>query len=118
MFTHIKTSRVNKEIITELTRKWNLGAENVIARMALGYSLEHDGQLDLKDLQDSGGKEYSRKVLLGNYEDIYLGMILSKYQLDKNNSLIQKYVKLHLDFGLFEINKEENFLQKGIYSLF
>ena len=103
MFTHIKTSKANREIISELTRKWDLGAENVIARMALAHSLENDEQLELKDLQDSGGKEYSRKVLLGSYEDIYLGMLYSKYKLDSSNSLVQKYLKLHLDRGLNKI---------------
>lgn len=107
MFTHIKTSKANREVISELTRKWELGAENVIARMALAHSLENDGQLELKDLQDSGGKAYSRKVLLGSYEDIYLGMLYSKYKLDPSNSLVQKYLKLHLDKGVQNIQKEK-----------
>ena len=34
MFTQIKTSTKNRENVVELTRKFNLGAENVIARMA------------------------------------------------------------------------------------
>ena len=39
MFTSIKTSKVNKDIVTDLSRKFNLGAENIIARIALAYSL-------------------------------------------------------------------------------
>ena len=113
MFTHIKTSKANREIISELTRKWDLGAENVIARMALAHSLENDEQLELKDLQDSGGKEYSRKVLLGSYEDIYLGMLYSKYKLDSSNSLVQKYLKLHLDKGLGSILNSHGLLIHG-----
>ena len=109
MFKSIKTSKANKEIITQLTRKYNLGAENVIARIALAYSLEHDGKLSLDDLQDSQGKEYSRSVLLGSYEDIYLGLLYSKYKLNPSNSLVQKYLKLHLDEGLASI-LNNNFL--------
>ena len=40
MFTQIKTSTKNRENVVELTRKFNLGAENVIARIALAYSLQ------------------------------------------------------------------------------
>lgn len=39
MFTSIKTSKINKDIVTDLSRKFNLGAENIIARIALTYSL-------------------------------------------------------------------------------
>lgn len=34
MFNQIKTSAKNKEVVTVLTRKFGLGAENVIARIA------------------------------------------------------------------------------------
>ena len=34
MFTSIKTSKINKDIVTDLSRKFNLGAENIIARIA------------------------------------------------------------------------------------
>lgn len=53
MFNSIKTSRVNKLVVTELSRKFNLGAENVIARIALAYSLAQDRQLSLSDIADS-----------------------------------------------------------------
>ena len=57
MFNSIKTSRANKLVVTELSRKFNLGAENVIARIALAYSLAKDQQLSLSDIADSQGKE-------------------------------------------------------------
>ena len=40
MFTQIKTTAKNKEAVTVLTRKFALGAENVIARIAIAYSLQ------------------------------------------------------------------------------
>jgi DNA sulfur modification protein DndE len=103
MFSHIKTSKENKEVVTKLTNKLNLGAENVIARVALAYSLAQDEKLDLKDLKDSGGKEYSKSVLFGDQYDIYLGMICSKYNMYPSNKDVQKYLKLHLDNGLSRI---------------
>jgi DNA sulfur modification protein DndE len=108
MFSHIRTSKENKEIVTKLTSKFNLGSENVIARIALAYSLEHDDKLDLKDLKDSGGKEYSKNVLFGEYEDIYLGMISVRYQLHLSDKNISKYVKIHLDNGINQLLEKED----------
>jgi DNA sulfur modification protein DndE len=107
MFTHIRTSKKNKELVSLLTREHSLGAENVIARIAIAYSLEQGRKLDLSDLKDSGGKEYSRAVLLGDKDDIYIGMICSFYGIHRSNQDLGKYVKMHLDIGL-ESLKEQN----------
>jgi DNA sulfur modification protein DndE len=104
MFTHIRTSKKNKELVSLLTRKHNLGAENVIARIAIAYSLEQGEKLDLADLKDSGGKEYSKAVLLGDKEDIYVGMICSFYGIHRSNQDVGKYVKLHLDEGIQKLS--------------
>ena len=106
MFNSIKTSRANKLVVTELSRKFNLGAENVIARIALAYSLAQDRQLSLSDIADSQGKEYSKNVLLGSNLPYYIGLICVKYGLYKTDKDIPKYVKLHIDDGLQLMNKE------------
>ena len=72
MFTHIRTSKENKEVVSQLTRKLNLGAENIISRIALTYSLSKDRVLDIKDIQNSSGKEYSDKVLFGDFKDLHI----------------------------------------------
>ena len=100
MFTHIRTSKKNKELVTQLTRQHNLGAENVIARIAIAHSLEQGEKLNIADLKDSGGKEYTRAVLLGDKEDIYIGMICSFYGIHRSSQDLGKYVKIHLDEGL------------------
>lgn len=100
MLTNIKTSKANKETVTLLTRKLNLGAENTIARLALAYSLSKGRKLELSDLQDSQGKEYSPKVLFGDYADYYVAMICVHYSLYKSDKDISKYVKMHIDDGL------------------
>ena len=66
MFTHIKTTRKNKEIVSFLSRKLNLGTENHIARIAFAYSISKDRKFDLSEIGDSQGKEYSKSVLFGN----------------------------------------------------
>lgn len=105
MFKQIKTSKKNREVVAQLTRKLNLGKENIIARMALTHSLSTDRKLELKDIKDAGGKEYSKGVLLGDYEDIYIGLVCIHYGLYKTDKNIPKYLKLHIDDGLELMNK-------------
>lgn len=100
IFSHIKTSSKNKEIVVDLTRKFNLGAENIIARIAIGYSLQTGLKFKPTEVKDSGGKEYSKNVLFGNYYPIYLAMICTYYQINENNKDIPRYFKMHLDHGL------------------
>ncbi len=106
MFTQIKTSKENREVVAQLTRKLGLGKENIIARIAFAYSLSKDRKLDLTEIQDFGGKEYSKEVLFGEYFDIYLGMLCTHYGLYKTDKDISKYVKMHIDDGLEIINME------------
>lgn len=77
MFSQIKTNSKNKENVVELTRKFNLGAENIIARIAIAYSLQSGVKFSPLDITDSGGKEYSKNVLFGNYYSIYIAMSAS-----------------------------------------
>lgn len=108
MFTQIKTSKENKEVVTLLTRKLGLGAENVIARMAFTYSLSQDKKLDLNNIKDAGGKEYSKSVLFGEYYDMYLGLLCVHYGLYKTDKDIGRYIKMHVDDGLQLLNQEVN----------
>ncbi len=106
MFSNIKTSKSNKELVTNLTNKLNLGPENVIARLALSISIAKDRKLDLSEIQDSGGKEYSSKILLGSYIDIYISILCTHYNIHKTDKDIPRYLKMHLDDGLVLINLE------------
>ena len=108
MFTQIKTSKENKEVVSLLTRKLGLGTENVVARMAYTYSLSQDRKLDLNDIKDAGGKEYSKSVLFGDYYDIYLGLVCVHYGLYKTDKDIGRYIKMHVDDGLQLLNDEVN----------
>ncbi len=106
MFTHIKTSRENRELVSRLTRKFNLGTENIIARIAFTYSLSKDNKMDLNEIKDSQGKEYSKAVLLGNNLPYYISLICVHYNIYKTDKDIPKYIKMHIDDGLQIINKE------------
>jgi DNA sulfur modification protein DndE len=106
MFTAIKTSKKNKELVSELTKKLGLGAENIIARIAFSYSLSKDRKMNLQEIEDAQGKEYSSKVLFGENIDIYLSLICVHYNLYKTDKDISKYIKMHVDDGLEIIGKE------------
>ena len=106
MFSQIKTSAKNREIVVDLTRKFNLGAENVIARIAIAYSLKSGVKFNPTDVQDSGGKEYSKSVLFGNNEFLYVAMMCTYYGISENDKDLARYFKMHLDDGLELIDKD------------
>ncbi len=117
MFSHIRTSKENKDVVTELTRKFSLGSENHIARIALAYSIENHTQLDIKDIKDSGGKEYSKTVLFGDFSNVYIGMICTLHGIDNNDKNISKYIKAHLDDGLLILSQKEIPLEDLFHSI-
>ena len=106
MITHIRTSKVNREKVTQLTRRLALGAENTVARMALSYSLSKDRKLDLGEIQDAGGKEYAKSVLFGNHYEFYTGMVCVHYGIHSSSPDLAKYVKMHIDDGLELLDQE------------
>lgn len=108
MFTQIKTSKKNKETVTLLTRKLGLGTENVVARIAYTYSLSKNKKLNLLEIQDSYGKEYSKAVLFGDSYDIYLGLLCIHYGIYKTDKDIARYIKMHVDDGLELLINEVN----------
>ena len=107
MFNQIKTSKENKEVISRITTKLRLGAENVIARIAIGYSISKNKKLDINNVKDSSGKTYSYKILMGEYDRIYIAMICQLYAIHQSDPDLAKYVKLHLDDGLDKLAEED-----------
>ena len=108
MFTHIRTSKENREVVAKLTRRLNLGTENIISRIALAHSLSQDRKLKLEDIQNSSGKEYTKSVLFGQYLDYYLGMVALHYSIHITDKDLPKYIKMHIDDGLQLLNEELN----------
>jgi len=49
-----------------------------------------------KNLQDSGGKEYSRKVLFGDYDKYYLALVAQHYQLHITNQDLREVCEVTL----------------------
>ncbi len=101
MNINVKTSEANKDRVVALTAKLgNTIKENVVARIALAYSLSRNRQLDITKPSDSRGKEYKDDVLLGQYRNLYIALICQHYGIHKTDVNIPRYVKMHLDHGL------------------
>lgn len=106
MFKQIKTSGANRQVVTDLTRKLGLGAENIVARLAIVYSMRHGQKFSPNEVLDSMGKEYSDSVLFGSNEILYLAMLCTLYGINERDKNIPRLFKAHLDDGLQLIDKE------------
>ena len=104
MQINIRTSERNQDVVRRLTTKLPYGTkENVIARIALGYSLQTGKKFQTADfnLYDSKGKEYKDHILFdAKYRDFFIALICQYYGLYKTDDNIPKYMKLHIDHGL------------------
>lgn len=101
----VKTSEANKEVVQKISSKFGIKMEeNVVARLAITYSLSKKRQLSLDDARDSKGKEYKESTLFGDKAKFYIALICQNYSLYKSHSDIPRYVKLHLDDGLEQMN--------------
>jgi DNA sulfur modification protein DndE len=100
MFTSIRTSLDNKQRVTDLTRRFGFRTENIVARIALVYSLAQGRIRGDGSGRDSRGKEYSAQVLFGEHLPVYVALICSTYNIPRNHRDMSKYIKLHLDDGI------------------
>lgn len=104
MQVNIRTSEANQEIVKNLTTKLALGTkENVVARIALGYSLQSGKRFSQNEFNvyDSKGKEYKDHILFEQrHRDFYIALICQHYGIYKTHESIPKYIKLHIDHGL------------------
>ena len=120
MIINIKTSRKNQEVVTFLTQKLPGNAkENIIARIALGYSLSLGKRFTPAEFNtyDSQGKEYKDSILFDVVnKDYYIALICQAYGINKNNDLIPKYVKLHVDHILL-VSKDGKTVMNNLRTL-
>ena len=113
----VRTSKENREIVANLSRKLSLGSENHIARIAFAYSLSKE-KLNLLDIKNSSGKEYSKSVFFGDNYELYVGLISVKYNLHSSDKDIPRYIKIHVDDGLERLNELfDNNTQQDILKL-
>jgi DNA sulfur modification protein DndE len=96
----IRTAEEFKIPITSQSRAWDLGAENVLARMAFTASLELTEAINLNELRDTKGKEYNAKILFGDYRATYEAMLCLREGITPAHPDFKRFVKAHVDRGL------------------
>ena len=105
---NIHTSEKNKEVVRFLTSKLPYGTkENVIARIALSYSIQKGKKFSKSEYNkyDSKGKEYKDHILFDpEFRDFYIALVSQHYGIPNNDNIIPKLIKLHIDDGLERIN--------------
>jgi len=93
MQINIKTSADNGEVVRQLTAKLPAGTkENVIARIALGYSLQRGKKFSPSEFNsyDSQGKEYKDNILFpAQYREFYIALICQHYGIYKTDDIVQ-----------------------------
>lgn len=120
MSINFKTSAENKDRVTELTRALpgSGNPENIIARIALAYSLcrRNARKFELSDDSsretDSKGKEYKDETFFGRDDcrEFYLAIVRMCYESNLSEEQLQGLIKLHVDDGieaLYKIYKED-----------
>lgn len=100
MTINIKTSELSRDLIREYSTKLKLPAENIIARIALGYSISKGRILDLKNVKDSKGKEYKEETFFGKHKTQFVAQICQLYNIHRTDINVPKYIKMHIDDGL------------------
>lgn len=105
MTINIKTSELSHKLIRDYSTRLKLPAENIIARIALGYSISKNRQLDLKKIGDAKGKEYKEETFFGKHKTYFVALICQLYNINRSDINIPKYVKMHIDDGLELMDK-------------
>ena len=131
MLINIKTSKENQDRIIKLSQKF-LGAKerNIIARIALGFSLQTGKKFTQQELStySSDGQEYKDANLFKpEYKTLFIALVCQYYGISKDDENISRYIKTHIDHGvemiyqLFEADDKytiidflKDYLEKGI----
>lgn len=105
MTINIKTSEASHLLIKKYSNELKLPAENIIARIALGYSISKNRTLDLKNIKDAKGKEYKEETFFGKHKTYFIALICQLYNINRADINIPKLIKMHIDDGLELMNK-------------
>jgi DNA sulfur modification protein DndE len=116
----MKTNEANKSVITGLKQKFGFPHLHIPARIAITYSLQIGKYFDVeKDLiSDNNGQEIKDETLWGEINGhsnkaVFKALFNQHYQNNLSDADFLKLIKLHLDFGLEELNQKILRVDKG-----
>lgn len=105
MTINVKTSESSHKLLRVYSQKLKLPSENIIARIALGYSISKGKQLDLSEIKDSKGKEYKEDTFFGKNKTHYVALVCQLYNIHRTDLNIPKLIKMHVDDGFDLMDK-------------
>ena len=116
MLINIRTSEANQEIVRKITSKLPVGTkENVVARIALGYSLQNGKRFSNSEfnIYDSKGKEYKDHILFdAKYRYFYIALAHAILENSMPNNINCKKVKQVIEVA--EMNKRNvKYIRRG-----
>ena len=108
----VKTSEANRNVVLALTKKFEFKDDRNIGQIAIAYSLQLKQKFDphAENEGDSNGKEYPESLLgsingMSN-DGVYQAILNQYYGRKLSEEEFVKLIKLHLDHGLGELNKQ------------
>jgi DNA sulfur modification protein DndE len=107
MLSRLTFSRETMALLEEWSKKLHL-RPNVMARNALMYSLEHHPCLSSIQPDNSliGGKEMNLLTLLGDDQEIYIMLVIEKYNQKLSDVKLGITINHHVGLAM----REESFL--------
>ena len=108
--TRLKTSKKTAIKIDELHRVVKFSTKAVLARIAIGLSLQDTS--DPRDefenqIRDNSGFELARNTLLGDHEDVYRSLIIEHINTSlKEEDFFPTLVKAHIERGIYLLYAE------------
>jgi DNA sulfur modification protein DndE len=107
---HFSVSEASEKRLDTFKQKFNVPSYNIVARIALSYSLSKNRKFSPDNLKDSKGREFKDPIILGNdtlesKRNVYIALVCQYYSLSKTDSNLSKYIKFHIDDGLELIEK-------------
>lgn len=110
----IRRSKLQDDLISELTSLFDFKYDGIISRIAFAYSLSLGEKFNPEDAEQipSDGKEFRDvKAVFGtsqngkSYYPVYKALIDQYYQKSTSDEIFSKYYKVHLNEGLVKLKE-------------
>ncbi|MDX2303730.1 MAG: helicase HerA-like domain-containing protein [Microscillaceae bacterium] len=106
MNINFKVSEDSERRLVFFKQKFNVQSFNILARIAFAYSISKSRKFNSDLIKDSKGKtEFKDPIIFGNdtsdsKRNFYIALACQYYNISKNDGILSKYIKFHVDDGL------------------
>lgn len=103
MIDSIKVSEKAKLQLTTIKKRTRIQNWNVVCRWAFLLSLKNSSVPAMENISTDSNVEMTWKTFSGNYDKLYLSMLLKRLKTDNielSKESVNKYFKIHLHRGI------------------